>query len=80
MSTGPRDSRGRFAPEHSDEELVDAVREYEPAGTSEVAERVGLARQSADYRLRKLADAGRVRSKKVGGSLVWSLSRAEVEA
>ena len=73
MSSDARDERGRFAAEHSDEEILDAVREHEPAGTSEVAEAVGIARQSADYRLRKLADEGAVRSKKIGGTLAWSV-------
>lgn len=77
MSSDGRDERGRYAPRHPDEEILNAVREREPAGTAEVADTVGIARQSADYRLRKLADVGRVRSKKVGGSLVWSLSEDE---
>jgi len=75
-----RDSSGRFKPEVSDKKILDAVCEHEPAGTSEVAESVGLARQNADYRLRKLRDAGRVESKKVGRSLVWTLSGNESEA
>ena len=80
MSERDRDSSGRFKPEVSDKEILDAVRDHEPAGTSEVAESVGLARQNADYRLRKLRDAGRVESKKVGRSLVWTLSGDESEA
>lgn len=55
----------------SDEELLEAVEENYPAATSEVAEDVGIVRQSADYRLRKLREAARVRSKKIGASLVW---------
>lgn len=67
-----RDSHGRYTPEHDDTDVVAAVREHTPAATSEVADELGIARQSADYRLRKLADAGRVRRKKIGASLVWS--------
>ena len=59
---------------HSDEEYIDAVREHEPAATSEIAEVVGVARQSADYRLRKLEDEGNVTSKTIGNSLAWSLA------
>lgn len=58
---------------HSDKTYVDAVREHEPAGTTEVAETVGVARQSADYRLRQLEDKGLVESKKIGNSLAWSV-------
>ena len=52
----------------------------EPAGTSEVADALGCTTQNADYRLRKLRDAGRVESKKVGRSLVWTLLGDESEA
>lgn len=58
---------------YSDEVYIDAVREHEPAATSEVAEAVGVARQSADYRLRQLQDDGKVESKKIGNSLAWSV-------
>lgn len=64
------------ADRHSDEEYLDAVREHEPAGTSEVAAEVGVARQSADYRLRQLEDEGKVRSKQIGNSLAWSLAES----
>jgi len=67
------------AERHPEREYLDAVRELEPAGTSDVAERVGVERQSADYRLRKLEEAGKVRSKKVGNSLAWLIKDADVE-
>jgi DNA-binding Lrp family transcriptional regulator len=59
---------------HSDGEYLDAVRDNAPAATSEIAEVVGVARQSADYRLRKLAEEGNVTSKTIGNSLAWSLA------
>lgn len=52
--------------------MIAAVEEYEPAGTKEVANALGIARQSADYRLRKLLDEGRLSKKKVGNSLIWT--------
>lgn len=64
---------------HSDEEYLDAVREQEPAATSEIAEVVGVARQSADYRLRKLEDERKVTSKTIGNSLSWSLADGAVD-
>jgi len=66
-----RNRQGRFTPEHTDETFLAAVRAHEPAATSEVADEVGVTRQAADYRLRKLRDAGRVNSKKIAASLVW---------
>jgi hypothetical protein len=74
MSDTPeRDGEGKFTPKVPDEEILDAVRDLEPAGTADVGEVVGLARQNAGYRLQRLAEAGRVSRSKVGGSLVWSL-------
>ncbi|EMA51977.1 MULTISPECIES: hypothetical protein [Halococcus] len=69
-----RDEYGRYAPDHTDGDVLDAVRKHDPAGTSEVAEQLGIARQSADQRLRKLADTGRVHHKKIGAVAVWWLA------
>lgn len=66
-----RNESGQFEPEYSDEEILEAVRKHEPAGTKEVADELSIARQSADYRLRRLLEKGRVSKKKVGNSLVW---------
>lgn len=80
MTEERRNERGQFTPQYDDEEILDAVRDHEPAGTSEVADALGCTTQNADYRLRKLRDAGRMESKKVGRSLVWTLSTDESEA
>lgn len=66
-----RDEDGKFESEYSDEDIINAVRKHEPAATSEVAETLGMARQSADYRLRRLLEENRVSKKKVGNSLIW---------
>lgn len=58
----------------SESELLDAVAELEPAGTSDIGESVGMTRQGADFRLRRLEEQGKVRSKKVGPTLVWMVS------
>lgn len=74
MSESERDERGRFAPKHTEDEVLTAVRKHEPAATSEVADELGIKRPSADYRLRHLADEGEVVKKKIGNSLAWSLN------
>ena len=74
MGDRKRDEHGRYNPEHSEAEIIDAVRKHEPAGTQEVADELGIARQSADYRLRQLVDVGNISKKKVGRSLVWTVS------
>jgi GTP-sensing pleiotropic transcriptional regulator CodY len=70
MEQSRRDS-GEFTQKVEDADLLAAVDEIEAASTTEVGERVGLTRQAADNRLRQLRDADRVRSKKIGASLVW---------
>jgi predicted ArsR family transcriptional regulator len=65
MEQGPEDMA------HSVEEYLEAIRENEPASTSEIADAVGVTRQGADYRLRKLQEDGVVDAKMVGNSLVW---------
>lgn len=57
--------------QHTDGDVLAAVREHEPAATSEVVAELGIVHQSADYRLRNLREEDRVESKKIGASLVW---------
>lgn len=66
-----KDDDGRFSENRTDREVLDAVVAHTPAGTAEVAEALDVTRQAADYRLRRLREEERVRSKKVGGSLIW---------
>ena len=73
MSENDRDDRGYFTVENGDEEYLEAVAEREPAGTAEIAAVVGVTRQNADRRLRRLEEEGRVTSKRIGNSLAWSL-------
>lgn len=66
-----RDDAGQYTVKYAEEDVLAAVREHAPAATREVAEAVGFTRQNADYRLRRLADEGKVRRKKVGPTLIW---------
>lgn len=70
-----RNGHGRFTPQQPDGEVIAAVRENDPAATSEVAEVLGVSRQAADKRLRSLAEAGEVETKKIGAVRVWYLPR-----
>lgn len=72
MADRERDKDGQFKPKYVDEDIIQAVRKHEPAGTQEVVDELGIARQSADYRLRKLTDENEVKSEKVGNSLIWT--------
>jgi DNA invertase Pin-like site-specific DNA recombinase len=60
--------------EVTDDELKEAVKDLIPAGTQEIADRVGLTRQAVDYRLRKIEDRYEnpwVWSKKIGPTKIW---------
>ena len=69
------ESTGQFAGEVTADDVVAAVRAHDPAATSEIGDELGVSRQAADRRLRRLRDDGRVSSKKIGASLVWFLPR-----
>lgn len=59
--------------QYSDGDFLDAVAKHTPASTSEVANEVGCTRRNADMRLKKLADEGKVKRKKIAASQVWTL-------
>jgi Mn-dependent DtxR family transcriptional regulator len=61
---------------HDAEEYLDAIREGNHA-TSDIADAVGVARQSADERLRRLAEVGEVEYETVGNSLYWTVVNDE---
>lgn len=63
----PEDPRRQF----SDQELIDAVGEHAPAGTSEVAEAVDASRQAVDPRLKQLAEQGEIQRKQIAKVQVW---------
>lgn len=62
----------------TDRRILEAINDvYSPAvGTAEIAERVGVERQTADKHLRKLADDGLVETRLIGQVRVWWLSSA----
>ncbi|WP_135824607.1 winged helix-turn-helix transcriptional regulator [Halorussus ruber] len=73
MTTRKRSDTGEYDSDITETDILGVVRQNEPAGTQEVADELGLSRQGADYRLRRLSEVGKVLSKKVGGTLVWSV-------
>jgi len=62
--------------ELDDIDVLGAIRDtYGPAvGTADVADELGVRRQTVDKYLRRLVDEGYVRTRKVGRSRVWWLS------
>lgn len=63
---------------HTVGEYLDAIREGNRT-TSDIADYVGVTRQAADKRLRKLRGDGRVTSEKIGNSLVWEVDEGADE-
>jgi len=62
--------------EATDERILRAIRDaYAPAvGTSEIADELGVERQTADRHLRDLSEEGYVNTKKIGRVRVWWLA------
>jgi DNA-binding Lrp family transcriptional regulator len=67
--TEKEDARRQYA----DADFLDAVAKHNPTSTSEVADEVGCTRRNADMRLKRLADDGKVKRKKIAASQVWTL-------
>lgn len=76
MSESERDERRRFTlHDTDDDDVLAAVQTHEPAATTEVAAALGIERPSAEYRRRRLEEAGHVTHTKIGNSLAWSLGK-----
>ena len=70
---------GTYTEQYSNDDFLRAVEERAPASTSEVAEEVGCTRRNADVRLKRLAEEGKVKRKKIAATQVWSLVGADDE-
>lgn len=62
---------GRFTPEYSDDEFVQAVKQLESCSTSDVAEYLGCSSNLAYRRLTELDNDGRISSENVAGNYRW---------
>lgn len=75
VSDNRRDSEtGRYTPDFTDDELLEAVKANEPAGTTELADIFNCSQQAAYKRLTQLEEDGSINSKLVGGTKVWMLN------
>lgn len=62
---------GKISQKYPDSAFIEAVEAHSPASTSEVGEAVGCSSDNAYRRLKRLEEAGEVRSKMAGNSLIW---------
>ena len=66
---------GKYTTSYRDKEFLDAIEGLNGmAGTSEVADEVGCTHRTAYTRLKSIEEKGNIQSRKVGNSLVWSIS------
>lgn len=74
MHARMKGNKGHFETQYPVSDFLDAIEELGGlAGTSDVAEEVGCARDTAYKKLKKLQEEERVSSRKVGGALVWEV-------
>jgi predicted ArsR family transcriptional regulator len=64
---------GQYTPDFTDDELLQALEEREPAGTVELADVFNCSQPGAYQRLTQLEEKGLIESKLVGGTKVWML-------
>lgn len=66
---------GKYSTSYPDSDFLEAIQQHNGmAGTTEIAENVGCTRRTAYTRLKSLESDGQVSSRKVGNSLIWSIS------
>lgn len=68
-----RDSQGRVIETYPPSAVHNALATIGPAGTREVADKLGSSYETAYHKLRGLEDAGRVTSRKVANARLWQV-------
>lgn len=74
------DESGQFTATVTDDEITDLLAAESGAGTGEVADAFDIQQASAYRRLKRLENAGRVESRKIGGSMLWTATDGEGSA
>jgi hypothetical protein len=71
---------GKYQTAYCDEDFFDAIRKAdEQPSTPEIADTLGCANRTALIRLHELAEAGKVKRRKVGAVNLWSLSADKID-
>lgn len=66
-----RNDHGQYTPKFTDTDLFNAVRDNEPATTTEIARELDVTRQAVSQRIGTLEDDGVVEKKDVGSAVIW---------
>lgn len=79
MTNPERDEdTGKFTETYPREDFLAAIeKEGGMAGTSDIAEQVGVIRETAYKKLQRMEEDGQVKSQKVGNSLVWLIANED---
>lgn len=73
------ENTGRFDQQFADEDFLTVIRDHDLPTTKEVADGVSCKYRTAYGRLGELEDKGRITSRQVGNSLVWSIATEEID-
>jgi predicted ArsR family transcriptional regulator len=65
---------GEFTETYPLEDFLHSLEEIGPAGTTDIADRVGCDRRTAYIKLQSLEEEGVVQSQKIGNALLWQLT------
>lgn len=71
MAKNRDEDSGRFTETHTDEELLQFLRESGAVGTADVAEEFDYQQPTAYRRLQDLEERGEVESQKIGNARLW---------
>lgn len=76
MANPERDEEtGKFTEAYPREEFIEAIeKQGGMAGTTDIAEEVGVIRETAYKKLQRMEKEGEVQSQKIGNSLIWTVT------
>lgn len=78
MSKKPRDEQGRFDETFTDAELLDLIAS-DGSTMPELADALGVTRNSIQYRLERLVDEGKVIQRDLGNTYLWFVAEDDAE-
>lgn len=66
-----RDDEGKFTKKVTDKELINTIKNQDLPSTTDIAKKVGMDQSNAYRRLKKLEEQNKVKSEKIGQTLIW---------
>lgn len=72
MSQDRDEDSGQYRKEFPDSDFIEAIEDLETATTNGIADFVGCSYDLAYRRLKGLEEEGKIESREIGGSFLWS--------